>query len=147
MLKMLTPVLAPTPAWATTRKYRDEGTCHRRGGVSPFAIRPLKAVSPASVLSLYKKAVLGASLVAQWLRICLPIQGTWVRALVREDPTCCGTTKPVHHNYWACALEPVSHNYWAHLPQLLSPCSTTREATAVRSPCTTTKSSPPALRN
>ena len=30
----------------------------------------------------------GASLVAQWLGIRLPMQGTWVRALVREDPTC-----------------------------------------------------------
>ena len=31
----------------------------------------------------------GASLVAQWLRICLLMQGTRVRALVRElDPTC-----------------------------------------------------------
>ena len=39
------------------------------------------------------------SLVAQWLRICLPMQGTRVRALVREDPTCRGATKPVHHNY------------------------------------------------
>ena len=39
------------------------------------------------------------SLVAQWLRICLPMQGTQVRALVREDPTCRGATKPVHHNY------------------------------------------------
>ena len=29
----------------------------------------------------------GASLVAQWLRICLPMQGTRVRALVWEDPT------------------------------------------------------------
>ena len=29
----------------------------------------------------------------------LPMQGTRVRALVREDPTCCGATKPVHHNY------------------------------------------------
>ena len=28
-----------------------------------------------------------ASLVAQWLRICLPMQGTRVRALVWEDPT------------------------------------------------------------
>ena len=52
-------------------------------------------------------------LVAQWLRVCLPIQGTRVRALVREDPTCCGATKPVSHNDWACALEPASHNYWA----------------------------------
>ena len=33
---------------------------------------------------------IGTSLVAQWLRICLPVQGTWVRALVREDPTCHG---------------------------------------------------------
>ena len=40
-----------------------------------------------------------ASLVAQWLRICLPMQGTWVRALVREDPTCLGAAKPVRHNY------------------------------------------------
>ena len=52
-----------------------------------------------------------ASLVVQWLRICLPMQGTRVRALVREDPTCCGATTPVHHNYEACALEPMSHNY------------------------------------
>ncbi|KAJ8779032.1 hypothetical protein J1605_012883 [Eschrichtius robustus] len=40
-----------------------------------------------------------ASLVAQWLRIRLPMQGTWVRALVQEDPTCRRATKPVRHNY------------------------------------------------
>ena len=44
----------------------------------------------------------GASLVVQWLRICLPMQGTRVRALVWEDPTCHGATRPVSHNYWAC---------------------------------------------
>ena len=49
------------------------------------------------------------------------MQGTQVRALVQEDPTCCGATKPVHHSYWACALDPASHNYWAHVPQLLKP--------------------------
>ena len=38
---------------------------------------------------------------------CLPMQGTRVRSLVWEDPTCCGATKPM------------SHNYWAHAPQLL----------------------------
>ena len=38
-----------------------------------------------------------ASLVAQWLRICL--QGTRVRALVWEVPTCHGATGPVSHNY------------------------------------------------
>ena len=59
------------------------------------------------------KCSFGTSLVAQWLRIHLPMQGTRVRALVREDPTCRGATKPARHNYWACALEPVSHNYWS----------------------------------
>ena len=49
------------------------------------------------------------------------MQGTGVQALVQEDPTRRGATKPVHHNYWACALEPTSHNYWAHVPQLLKP--------------------------
>ena len=64
----------------------------------------------------------GASLVAQWLRIHLPMQGTRVRALVREDPTCCGATKAVHHNYWAhmlqllkpVHLEPVLRNKRSH---------------------------------
>ena len=41
----------------------------------------------------------GASLVAQWLRICLPMQGTQVRALAWEDPTCRRAVKPVRHNY------------------------------------------------
>ena len=72
---------------------------------------------------LYIK-VMQASLVVQWLRIHLPMQGTWVRALVREDPTRRGATKPVCHNYWArmpqllkpACLEPARHNYW-------SPCA------------------------
>ena len=55
------------------------------------------------------------------------MQGTWVRALVREDPTCRGVTKPMCHSYWACVPR-------ARAPQ--------REATAMRSPCTATKSSP-----
>ena len=39
-----------------------------------------------------------ASLVVQWLRICLPMQGTQVRALVWEDPTRRGAARPVSHN-------------------------------------------------
>ena len=53
------------------------------------------------------------------------MQGTRVRALVREDPTCRGATKPVRHDYWACTLEPACRNYW-------SPCATTTEARAPR---------------
>ena len=45
------------------------------------------------------------------------MQVTWVRALVWEDPTCHGATKPVHQNYWA------------RVPQLLSPRATTTELT------------------
>ena len=32
-------------------------------------------------------------------RICLPMQGTGVRSLIQEDPTCCKATEPVHYNY------------------------------------------------
>ena len=46
-----------------------------------------------------KIIVTGTSLVAQWLRICLPMQGTQVQALVWEDPTCCGAAKPLRYNY------------------------------------------------
>ena len=54
-------------------------------------------------MKVYSKTNSRASLVAQWLRICLPMQGTRVRALVWEDPICHGATKPVSHNYCACA--------------------------------------------
>ncbi|KAJ8789989.1 hypothetical protein J1605_004741 [Eschrichtius robustus] len=51
-----------------------------------------------SLCSATRKATIWTSLVAQWLRICLPMQGTRVRALVWEDPTCRGATRPVSHN-------------------------------------------------
>ena len=81
---------------------------------------------------LLKNPWFWTSLVVQWLRTRLPMQGTRVRYLVQEDPTCCGATKPVCHNYWACAQEPVHRSYWAHMPQLLKPmlwgpCATTTE--------------------
>ena len=44
-----------------------------------------------------KKNRFRASLVAQWLRICLLMQETQVRALVWEDPTCRGAAGPVSH--------------------------------------------------
>ena len=49
--------------------------------------------------NIHLKISRGTSLVAQWLRICLPMQGTRIQSLVQEDPTCRGTTKPVCHNY------------------------------------------------
>ena len=87
-----------------------------------------------------------ASLVAQWLRIRLPMQGTRVRSLVREDPACRGSTRPVCHNYWACALEPVLHNYWEHVPQLLSLCSRAHAPQLLRACATTTEACAPRAR-
>ena len=58
------------------------------------------------LITIKNYMVVGASLVAQWLRIHLPVQGTQVQALVLEDPTCVEqlslcttTTEPVCHNY------------------------------------------------
>ena len=58
----------------------------------------------------------GTSLVVLWLRIHLPMQGTWFGSRIGDDPTCSRATKP----------------------QLLSlhaqsPISTAREAPAMRS--------------
>ena len=69
--------------------------------------------------------------VAQWLRIRLPMQGTRVRSLVREDPTCRGATKPECRNYWACVLqllkptrlEPVLHNKRSHHSEKPTHCN------------------------
>ena len=58
----------------------------------------------ASVIMLCLRVLLhmyisvGASLVAQWQRIRLPMQETQVGSLIWEDPTHLGATKPMHHS-------------------------------------------------
>ena len=64
----------------------------------------------------------GASLLAQWLRVRLPMQGTQVCAPVWEDPTCRWAREP-----WPLSL------------RVRSLCSATGEATTVRGPRTTKK--------
>ena len=44
----------------------------------------------------------GISLVVQWLRTCLAVQGTLVWFLLQEDLKCCRATKAMRHSYWAC---------------------------------------------
>ena len=67
---------------------------------------------------------------AQWIRIRLLMQGTWVWSLVWEDSTCYRATKPVRHNYWRLhALGPASCNCLslhaatteAHMPRACAP--------------------------
>ena len=67
------------------------------------------------------------SLVVQWIRIHLPLQGTWVQSLVREDSACHRRLKPTHHNDWA----------WA--PKA---CALRKRSPAMRGLCTATKCSP-----
>ena len=65
----------------------------------------------------HKKERNRASLVAQWWRICLSIQGIRVWSLIWENPTCCDTTK-----LGASTTEPV----------LLSPGATATEVACPR---------------
>ena len=71
--------------------------------VIPFNVRVSFTCEMMWLHNINVKLPRGASLAAQWLRVRLPMQGTRVRALVWEDPTCRGATRPVSHNYWACA--------------------------------------------
>ena len=65
------------------------------------------------------------------------MQGTRVPSLAWEDSACLGATKPMNHNSWALQLR--SRNSWSS--HTLDPCSTTGEASTMRSLCTATKSS------
>ena len=67
----------------------------------------------------------GTSLVARWLEVQLPTQGTWVRSLVLELRS--HTSGPL------ATLVAMRQ---------LSPCSATKEATTVWSPCTATREAP-----
>ncbi|KAJ8779872.1 hypothetical protein J1605_012162 [Eschrichtius robustus] len=78
-------------------------TCSRKSSLRQYLsqVKLLKAVALGVFLTSLRqeKDKDGTSLVAQLLRIRLPMQGTQVRALVQEDPTCRGATKPMRHNY------------------------------------------------
>ena len=93
------------------------------------------------LLQKYTKTYFQESLVPQWYRICLPVQEMRVQFLIQENPTCHGAAKPLHHNYLSlCSraqklhlLGQLATTTEAHEPQ--NPCSTTREAKAIRN-CT-----------
>ena len=76
------------------------GTARKRPGWRGAA---LHAAAPGAS-GVQIKPAHRTSLVVQWLRIHLPMQGTWVQSLVQEDSLCHGTAKPVNHNCWALLL-------------------------------------------
>ena len=61
-------------------------------------------------MATVKKSISKVSLTVQWLRTCLPRQGTWVQSLTQEDPMWCRATKPIRHNYWALLRSNRSHD-------------------------------------
>ena len=86
------------------------GVCNSRQTcvwIPPLSLR----ISHITSLSLHfffcKMEWAGTSLVVQWLRIHLPVQGTWARSLIWEGSTCCGVTEPACHSYRACVSEPL----------------------------------------
>ena len=109
------PLTPPPPTPTAPVLYQIPGAGDLQWGGGQDETGPLNGRSHLRYTSI------GTSLVVQWLRICLPIQGTWLPALVPEGATCHGEQL----SPWATTAE-----------------SAAREATAMRTPSTTTKSSP-----
>ena len=113
--------------------YCHKSKCHKKEP-SPTVYKVKDENTLARHLQFNSTLCSQTSLVVQWLRVCLLMQGTWVWSLVQEDSTCCGATKPLHHNHWACALEPTHHSKRSHhsekpthLTQREAPVTATRE--------------------
>ena len=68
----------------------------------------------ANMLSEIKK--FWTFLVVQWLRISLPLQGTWVRSLVWKIPHAVEQLRP-----WATTTEPPCCSYWNPAPGAWAP--------------------------
>ena len=99
---MFSPFLLPGKASLQSYRHKQEPVyaCVQTQTFLELYSEKIKTIKhKLLLLPATKLRTLGASLVAQWLRVCLPMKGTWVRALVWEDPTCRGAAGPVSHNY------------------------------------------------
>ena len=66
----------------------SETQCHLQNKSTIISLTHLTTGCGLMCVNASLKMLRGTSLVAQWLRIHLPMQGTQVPFLVREDPTC-----------------------------------------------------------
>ena len=57
----------------------------------------------------------------------LPANTGRVPSLVREDRTCCGVTRPMHHNYWTRTQQKEKPPQWEADMLESSPCSLQQE--------------------
>ena len=69
------------------------------------------------------------------MRVCLPVQGTWVQSLVREDATCLRAATPVSHNYEVHMLQVLK-------PECLEPGLASKRGRHGDDPCPAVKSVP-----
>ena len=89
-----TPVTSPQPQLSPRSGCGGVVGTRRKKRLEKELGLPSLAPEPTKMQTKGRKR---ASLVAQWLRVRLPMQGTRVRAPVREDPTCRGAAGPVSH--------------------------------------------------
>ena len=73
----------------------------------------LLAVVNNTAMNWYTRICLQTPLAAQWIRICLPMQGTRFQSLVLEDSTCHEATKAMRQS-----LSPGSRARQPQLPNL-----------------------------
>ena len=83
----------------------------------------------------------------QWVRTCLPGQGTQVRSLIGEDPTCRGAAESMYTSTEPClkagdTQQPRPLVATAEARVSRGVCPAAREMAAVRSPTTTVKRRP-----
>ena len=113
----LPPSLAAVPAWVVRATPALPGGSPARAELSDHTCGKWVGAQAASGANLVPQSLMGRPgsqelkwdfLVVQWLRICLPTQGTQVQSLVWDDSTCHWATEPVCHSYWSPhTLEPV----------------------------------------
>ena len=95
ILSKATTEMVPGSVWTVVlRTFKASNKC-----AFLLASVCLKLSKIGASIQFLKTIQFWASLVAQWLRIHLPMQGTRVLALGQEDPTCRRATKPMRHNY------------------------------------------------
>ena len=94
-LPVTAPSLPGTDQSMFHRAARKKRTCENHNSEHVcLLLRPFQRL----LISLRIKTKAWTSLVVQWLRIRLPLQGTWVQSLVREDSTRCRATQLVRHD-------------------------------------------------
>ena len=130
------PIYKTSESWASLVR---ESWRKPKEPSAPGVFHPWRDSLASKAFGITKVIKFKTSLVAQWWRICLPVQETWGQSLIWEDPTCHRASKPVHHNYWACALEPAGttaelmrHNYWS--PCALDPMFYSKRSHCCRRP-------------